>query len=75
MCGNTLKHITVTKENFYALKRLGNAGDSFNDVITGLLQKLGSLQIDLRIETPHQSAVNVKNPITTESTTRDTKAR
>ncbi|MCA2003982.1 MAG: antitoxin VapB family protein [Candidatus Nitrosotenuis sp.] len=34
----TLKHITVTAENYNKLKKLGNAGDSFNDVIARLLE-------------------------------------
>jgi predicted CopG family antitoxin len=34
----TLKHITVDERNYLSLKRLGNAGDSFNDVISRLLK-------------------------------------
>ncbi|WP_420887993.1 antitoxin VapB family protein [Candidatus Nitrosotenuis cloacae] len=34
----TLRHITVTEENYNRLKSLGTAGDSFNDVITNLLK-------------------------------------
>jgi predicted CopG family antitoxin len=34
----TLKHITVDEQNYLKLKRLGNAGDSFNDVISNLLK-------------------------------------
>ncbi|HKG71170.1 MAG TPA: hypothetical protein VKA87_04685 [Nitrososphaeraceae archaeon] len=34
----TLKHITVDEQNYLTLKRLGSAGDSFNDVISGLLK-------------------------------------
>jgi len=34
-----LKHITVDERNYLTLKRLGNAGDSFNDVISRLLLK------------------------------------
>jgi predicted CopG family antitoxin len=34
----TLKHITVDEQNYLRLKRLGNAGDSFNDVISRLLK-------------------------------------
>ena len=34
----TLKHITVDERNYLLLKRLGNAGDSFNDVISRLLK-------------------------------------
>ena len=34
-----LKHIAISQENYDRLKRLGFAGDSFNDVITSLLKK------------------------------------
>jgi hypothetical protein len=34
----TLKHITVDERNYLTLKRLGDAGDSFNDVISRLLK-------------------------------------
>jgi hypothetical protein len=34
----TLRHITVDERNYLALKRLGSAGDSFNDVISRLLK-------------------------------------
>jgi predicted CopG family antitoxin len=32
--------ITVSKENYEALKKRGYAGDSFNDVVSQLLQKV-----------------------------------
>lgn len=35
----TLKHITVDEQNYLTLKRLGSAGDSFNDVVSRLLKK------------------------------------
>lgn len=35
-----LKHITVSEDVYLKLKRLGGAGDSFNDVIARLLKKL-----------------------------------
>jgi predicted CopG family antitoxin len=38
MSVKTLKHITVDEQNYLTLKRLGNAGDSFNDVISRLLK-------------------------------------
>lgn len=34
----TFKHILVDEKNYDLLKKLGNAGDSFNDVITDLLE-------------------------------------
>jgi len=39
MSTKTLKHITVDEQNYLTLKRLGNAGESFNDVISRLLKK------------------------------------
>jgi hypothetical protein len=38
MSAKTLRHITVDEQNYLTLKRLGSAGDSFNDVISGLLK-------------------------------------
>jgi len=38
-----LKHITISEANYLTLKTLGNAGDSFNDVVTGVLKKMGSV--------------------------------
>jgi predicted CopG family antitoxin len=38
MSVKTLKHITVDERNYLTLKRLGSAGDSFNDVISQLLK-------------------------------------
>lgn len=34
-----LQHIVVSEENYQKLKLLGNAGDSFNDVISVLLKE------------------------------------
>lgn len=39
MSVKTLKHITVDERNYITLKRMGNAGDSFNDVISRLLKE------------------------------------
>lgn len=33
-----LKRIVVSEQNYVSLKRLGHAGDSFNDVISKLLR-------------------------------------
>jgi predicted CopG family antitoxin len=38
MSSKTLKQIAVDERNYFALKNLGKAGDSFNDVITDLLK-------------------------------------
>jgi predicted CopG family antitoxin len=37
MSYNKLKNIAVSQENYYRLKKLGDAGDSFNDVVTKLI--------------------------------------
>jgi predicted CopG family antitoxin len=37
---NKLTTIAVSKENYLALKRLGSAGDSFNDVVTEVIKKV-----------------------------------
>jgi predicted CopG family antitoxin len=34
------KHIRISQENYKTLKKLGEAGDSFNDVITEMLKKI-----------------------------------
>ena len=34
------KHIAIDERNYAALKNLGKAGDSFNDVITELLKRV-----------------------------------
>jgi predicted CopG family antitoxin len=39
-----LKQIAVSPENYLVLKSLGSAGDSFNDVITGVLKKITKQQ-------------------------------
>ena len=36
---NEFKHIVVTKENYEKLKERGKLGDTFNDVITRILEK------------------------------------
>jgi len=37
MSSKTLKQIAISQENYFKLKELGQAGDSFNDVITKIL--------------------------------------
>jgi predicted CopG family antitoxin len=47
-----LKHITVNEEVYQKLKNLGKAGDSFNDVLTKILEKkLPLLESDSRVGT------------------------
>lgn len=41
----SLKHITVSPENYLALKKLGDAGDSFNDVISEILKGVKETKI------------------------------
>ena len=58
---NNLKHITVSEKNYLALKALGRAGDSFNDVVTEVLKKFGSvleLQFDSEVGAYHQTATS-----------------
>jgi predicted CopG family antitoxin len=33
------KLIVISEDNYNALRQLGHTGDSFNDVITGILKK------------------------------------
>jgi predicted CopG family antitoxin len=54
-----LKHITISEANYLTLKTLGNAGDSFNDVVTGVLKKMGSvLQFDSEVGACDQTATS-----------------
>ncbi|MGH9982057.1 MAG: antitoxin VapB family protein [Nitrososphaeraceae archaeon] len=47
-----LKHITVNEEIYQKLKNLGKAGDSFNDVLTKILEKkFPLLESDSRVAT------------------------
>ena len=46
------KHIIVTEKNYRELKGLGSAGDSFNDVITTILEKLKGLQQSTGVPAP-----------------------
>lgn len=39
------KHIVISEKNYLRLKKLGTAGDSFNDVITNLLEINNSKQV------------------------------
>lgn len=48
---NKLTTIAISEENYLALKRLGSAGDSFNDVVTEVLKKIKRpLQADTGVE-------------------------
>jgi predicted CopG family antitoxin len=56
MMYKNLKMIAVSQENYLALKRLGSAGDSFNDVINEMLKKRKPLQTASKVAPEEQSA-------------------
>jgi predicted CopG family antitoxin len=43
-----LKTISISEDNYRTLKKLGGAGDSFNDVITELIGKEGAIKKGLQ---------------------------
>jgi len=49
MSSSKLKQIAITEGNYHALKELGHAGDSFNDVITQVLKKVKNEGIEKRL--------------------------
>ena len=51
-----LKTISVSRENYLALKKLGSTGDSFNDVLTEILKKTLRPQIRSGLSTTNESA-------------------
>jgi predicted CopG family antitoxin len=53
MSSTTLKQIAISRENYLALKKMGGAGDSFNDVISRLL-KISATAADLPIIQPKE---------------------
>jgi predicted CopG family antitoxin len=53
-----LKRIVVSEHNYLALKRLGQAGDSFNDVVSRLLQVYRAYQEKKRQEEKQQQQAN-----------------
>ena len=53
---NRLTTISISYENYYTLKRLGGAGDSFNDVLTNVLKKLSLQQTESGLGLLNQSA-------------------
>ena len=53
------RHILVTEKNYRILKGLGSAGDSFNDVISAILEeKINNLQQSNRVPSPNEIVVN-----------------
>lgn len=65
---NRLTTIAVSKENYLALKRLGSAGDSFNDVVTEVIKQLKTpLQIGQRGPNFGQFAEDTKTGMESDS--------
>jgi len=54
-----LKQIAVTEENYLILKSFGKAGDSFNDVISGILKTIKKQQTDSGVPAPDQSVAAI----------------
>jgi predicted CopG family antitoxin len=50
------KNILISKENYEKLKELGNTGDSFNFVVTMLLEQNQKLQSGNRVGARNQIA-------------------
>ena len=57
------KHILVSDKNYRKLKTLGSAGDSFNDVITDILNKMNCLQQSTGVPAP-KIVVNTRQTYT-----------
>ena len=49
------KHILISDEIFQILKRMGNAGDSFNDVLKTILEKNYKLESGSGVESAAKS--------------------
>jgi predicted CopG family antitoxin len=50
-----LKQIAISEENYFNLKSLGNAGDSFNDVLSQILKMVKKQRTDSGVGAPDQS--------------------
>lgn len=50
-----LKQIAIIEENYFNVKSLGNAGDSFNDVLSQILKMLKKQRTDSGVPAPDQS--------------------
>ena len=62
------RNIVITEKNYRKLKGLGSAGDSFNDVITDILEKIYSLQQSTTgVGAPNEIVVNPEHPAKKES--------
>jgi predicted CopG family antitoxin len=67
MTYKSLKMIAVSEENYLTLKRLGSAGDSFNDVITEILkQRTCKLALDRATNSKGQNAAKKADTTTLE---------
>ena len=60
MSSNKLRQIAISQDNYLVLKKLGRAGDSFNDVISELLRK--ALQPDFQVPSRNQIATSDNKP-------------
>lgn len=58
-----LKQIAISEENYILLKSLGKAGDSFNDVVSGMLKILKQQQTDSGVAPSNQSVADHKPPL------------
>ena len=50
-----LTTISISRENYLALKKFGSAGDSFNDVLTEILKRTTLPQIRSGLATTNES--------------------
>lgn len=60
-----LRLIAVSQENYLALKRLGSAGDSFNDVISEILKKQKPLRTISQVGEPIEQSPILETKNTT----------
>lgn len=60
MSSNKLRQIAISQDNYLVLKKLGTAGDSFNDVISELLKKVS--QSDSQVPPRNQITTSGNQP-------------
>jgi predicted CopG family antitoxin len=66
MTYKSLKMIAVSEKNYLILKRLGRAGDSFNDVITEVLKQKKLPTDPIRATNSHDENTVTEDTITSE---------
>ena len=64
-------HIRISQENYKTLKKLASAKNSFNDVITAILEKINDLQQSTGVGTPFEIVVKPKQPSKEELPTKE----